>query len=102
MTEPATKYFDLFCDLHIPDGRWYLNGPRGATGEVLKDAFTSGRRYEGGVPLICVGDQAGPQLELTMTEELVPILNDRVAEIFAAHVGKDAQLLQARAHGLDA
>ena len=96
MTAPARKCFDLFCDMSAPDERWYLNGPRGANGELLKEALTSGRKYEGGTPLICVVDQAGPQLELTMTEELVPVLNERVAEIFAAHVGRDAQLIQAR------
>lgn len=96
MTAPATKYFDLFCDMSAPEERWYLGGPRGASGELLKDALTSGRKYEGGTPLICTVDQPGPQLELTMTEELVPVLNQRVAEIFAAHVGKDAQLIQAR------
>ena len=31
-----------------------------------------------------------------MTQEDVPILNERVAEIFAAHIGPDAQLLPAR------
>ncbi|HVE81192.1 MAG TPA: hypothetical protein VND93_00020 [Myxococcales bacterium] len=99
MTEPEGKYFDLFCDMSAPKERWYLNGPRGPNGELLHDALTCGRRYEGGAPVICPVDEPGPALELTMTEELVPILNERVAAIFSAYMGKDAQLVHARALG---
>src|SRR5438270_13247577 len=102
MTEPAGKHFDLFCDMSAPDERWYLDGPYGATGELLGDALTLCQRYEGAAPVTCIAAQAGPPLELTMTEELVPILNERVAGIFSAHIGKDAQLIQARVNGSDA
>jgi len=94
-------YFELFCDLRAPDRRWYLNGPWGVDGRLLDEAFTSGRKYEGPAPVTCAIGTAGPALELTMTEELVPILNDRAAAIFSAHIGKDAQLVQARVSGFD-
>jgi Immunity protein family (Imm11) len=102
MTQPTGKYFDLFCDMGAPDERWYLNGPYGPTGELLGDVLTSGRKYEGAAPVICPVGQAGAELELTMTEELVPILNERVAGIFSAHIGQDAQLIQARVKGSEA
>lgn len=101
MTEPARIYFDLFCDISAPSKRWFLNGPMGPNGELLNEALTRGRKYEGGTPVICVVDRAGPPLEFTMTEQLVPILNDRVAGIFSAHIGRDAQLIQARVTGSD-
>ncbi len=102
MSESTGKYFDLFCDMSAPDERWYLNGPYSATGELLGDVFSSGRKYEGAAPVICALGQAGPELELTMTEDLVPILNERVAQIFSAHIGQDAQLIEARVKGSDA
>lgn len=95
------NYFELFCDLSAPNARWYLNGPWGVDGRLLDAALTSGRKYEGPAPVTCAVGTPGPALELTMTEELVPILNDRVAAIFSAHIGKDAQLLQARVKGFD-
>src|SRR5437868_4918930 len=102
MTEPARRFFDLFCDMGAPKERWYLNGPWGVNRELLGEALTSGRKYEGAAPVVCAIADAGPPLELTMTEELVPILNDRVAEIFSAHADRDAQLIQARVTGSDA
>jgi hypothetical protein len=101
MAEPAAKYYELFCDLSAPSERWYLNGPWGVDGRLLDDAFTTGRKYEGPAPVMVAIETRGGALELTMTEELVPILNDRVAAIFSAHIGKDAQLIQARVKGFD-
>jgi len=97
MTEPAKKYFDLFDDLSV-DQRWFLHGPAAPTGEELGEFFTSGRKYEGGTPVV-VRAVAGTPLELTLTEDIVPIVNDRVAQIFSAHVGKDAQLVPASVLG---
>src|SRR5689334_18854368 len=102
MTESTAKYFDLFCDMSAPNERWYLNGPYAESGALLGDVFSSGKPYEGATPVICAVGQAGPELELTMTEELVPILNERVAQIFSAHIGKDAQLVEARVKGSNA
>jgi len=95
------RFFELFCDLSAPNGRWYLNGPWGVDGQLLENALTTGRKYEGPAPVTCAVETEGPALELTMTEELVPILNDRVAAIFSAHAGKDAQLIQARVKGFE-
>ncbi|HEY8209153.1 MAG TPA: hypothetical protein VIG99_16795 [Myxococcaceae bacterium] len=100
MTQPAANtYFDLFCDMSAPKERWYLDGPYAASGELLGDVLTSGRPYEGAVPVICSVAEAGPELELTMTEEVVPIVNERVAGIFKAHAGQDAQIIPARVQG---
>jgi hypothetical protein len=101
MADPADRYFELFCDLSAPNKRWYLNGPWGVDGRLLEEALTSGRKFDGPAPVTCVVGTAGPALELTMTEELVPILNDRMAAIFSAHIRKDAQLIQARVKGMN-
>jgi len=101
MTESAPRYFKLFDDMST-DRRWYLDGPSGPNGEWLGVALNSGRRYEGAEPLTCRIHHVGPPLELTMTEDTVPVLNERVAEIFARHVGGDAQLIPVRATDSDA
>lgn len=90
------RYFDLFDDMST-DQRWYLDGPTGPNGEWLGVALISGRRYEGKVPLEVTIYRPGPHLELTMSLDTVPIVNERVAEIFSAHVGDDAQLIPTRA-----
>jgi len=90
------KYFSLLDDMTTAD-RWYLDGPSGPAGEWLSTALTSGSRYEGPTPLTCRVHHSGPPLELTMTQDDVPVLDERVAEIFDKHVGADAQLLPARA-----
>ncbi|HYV47416.1 MAG TPA: hypothetical protein VFA20_21300 [Myxococcaceae bacterium] len=84
------------------DQRWYLAGPYGPEGQWLNEALTIGRTYEGPTPLTCRVHHSGPQLELTVTEDIVPVVNERVAEIFARYAGKDAQLIPARASESDA
>lgn len=98
MTDRGLRYFDLWDDMST-DQRWYLDGPSGPNDEWLGVALVSGQRYEGQVPVTSRVYHPGPLLELTMTQETVPVLNERVAQIFAAHVGQDAQLIPARAHG---
>jgi hypothetical protein len=100
MTEQALKYFELYDDMST-DQRWYLDDPSGPDSEWLGGALYSGRRYDGAVPLTCRVHHSGPPLELTMTLMSVPVINERVAEIFAAHVGRDAQLILARASESD-
>jgi hypothetical protein len=95
------KFFKLFDDMST-DQRWYLDGPSGPNGEWLSVALTSGTLYEGPTPLACRVHHSGPPLELTITEDIVPVLNDRVAEIFAKHAGNDVQLIPARASESDA
>jgi len=101
MTTQVRQYFDLFDDMSTGQ-RWYLDGPGGPNGEWLNQALTSGRKYEGATPLTCRVHHPGPPLELTLTEDFVPVLNERVAGIFAAHVGQDAQIVPARATESDA
>lgn len=100
MRGSAVKFFKLFDDMST-DQRWYLDGPSGPNGEWLKEALTVGRWYEGPTPLTCRIHHSGPPLELTVTEDIVPVVNERVAEIFAKHAGKDAQLIPARASESD-
>lgn len=101
MTGASLKYFNLFDDMST-DQRWYLAGPYGPDGQWLNEALTVGRPYEGPTPLTCRVHHPGPPLELTVTEDIVPVVDERVAEIFAKHAGKDAQLVPARASGSEA
>jgi len=96
MTRQAPSYYELYDDMST-DKRWYLDGPAGADGSWLGTALTSGRRFEGAGPLLCRVHHRGPPLELTFTEEDVPIVNPRVAKIFEACCKRDVQLIPARA-----
>jgi len=95
------NFFKLFDDMST-DQRWYLDGPHGPDGQWLNEALIIGRQYQGPTPLTCRVHHSGPPLELTVTEDIVPVVNERVAEIFAKHAGKDAQLIPARASEADA
>jgi len=79
------------------DRRWYLDGPVGSDGSWLDTALTSGRRFEGAAPLICRVHHGGPPLEITLTEEDVPIVNARVARILETCCEREVQLIPARA-----
>jgi hypothetical protein len=101
MRTSRARYFRLYDDMST-DKRWYLDGPWGADKSWLGTSLSSGKRFDGASPLFCDVHHSGPPLELTMTLEDVPVVNERVAEIFDIHCKDDAQLIPARASEGDA
>jgi hypothetical protein len=94
------SYFELYDDMST-DQRWYLDDPAGPSGEWLNSALVSCLHYEGPTPLTCRVFHSGPHLELTMAQNYVPVVNERVAGIITKHAEGDVQLISARASESD-
>jgi hypothetical protein len=93
-----TRYFRLIDDMSAVE-RWYLEGPTGPGGAWLGAALSRGMPYAGPVPVECRVHHSGRELELTLTEDTVPIVNQRVATILQREAERDIQLIPATVQG---
>jgi len=92
-----SQYFRLTWDVYVP-GLWYLDNPSDAGGAPINpDIFSTGQRHAINTPLHIPLYIPGRALDFSeFTSSLVPVVNERLAQLLSKMGGEDLQLIPAR------
>jgi hypothetical protein len=93
-TTTSRRFFRLYDDVYFPE-RWHLTGPFDAQGQEPEDfwQFSIGEPVKDLGPLSMRYDVPGQPLDYSHGGVDVPIVHDRVAEVFRKLAPGDVQLI---------